>query len=190
MQTIFLARHGQTEYNAKGWLQGHNDSPLTEMGQQQAKELGLKIQGLKFDKIYSSDLGRALATAYLAINEGDVEGIINLDKRLRELDFGQLSGKPVDSIMVEGMHYTENKDFVYPDGESFNQLIQRLDGFWTELNQQSHKGFLVVAHSGVVRASLGILGINRYQIRQERLPNGFLAKIIIENGSVKDYQEL
>ena len=206
MQTIYIARHGQTEYNASGRLQGHNDSPLTPKGVKQAKELGLKVKDIKFDKVVSSDLGRAFITTYLALNEGKHENTIQTDSRLRELNYGIYNGSFVpglkelnntdhkDHIAIsnsfkEFAHYLDNKNVRYEGGESFDDLISRLTTFWKdETLKNSTK--LFVAHSGSVRGLLKIAGINKYQIKEERMPNAFLAKITIEDGNLTDFQEL
>ena len=65
MSRLYLLRHGQTQYNLQGRVQGHCDSPLTELGASQAHAAGawLAAQGVSFERIFSSPLGRALATA-------------------------------------------------------------------------------------------------------------------------------
>ena len=68
MSRLYLLRHGQTQYNLQGRVQGHCDSPLTELGASQAHAAGawLAAQGVSFERIFSSPLGRALATAEVA----------------------------------------------------------------------------------------------------------------------------
>ena len=63
MNTYYLARHGQTVWNTLGQTQGHGNSPLTELGELQAKDLAEAMKEHKIDMIFSSDLGRAVQTA-------------------------------------------------------------------------------------------------------------------------------
>ena len=62
-QTLIVVRHGETRFNVEERFQGHNDSPLTGNGQRQVQALGRRIRALGFDRLISSDLGRALQTA-------------------------------------------------------------------------------------------------------------------------------
>jgi len=61
--TLLLVRHGETDWNAEGRLQGHTDRPLNDYGRRQAKELADRLAGEGADAIYTSDLVRAKATA-------------------------------------------------------------------------------------------------------------------------------
>lgn len=128
---IFIARHGQNEDNANGILNGHRDLPLTDLGRQQARDLGegIKRLGLKFDVIYSSPLSRALETAQIvaSILEVPTPEII---AELIERDFGVMTGKPQshiaemcapDIIQTNTITY-----FLRPEGaETFPQLVTR-----------------------------------------------------------------
>jgi len=71
---IFIARHGQNEDNVNGILNGHRDLPLTDLGREQAQQLGEGIaqQGLQFDAVYSSPLRRAFETAQIAAHVADL----------------------------------------------------------------------------------------------------------------------
>ena len=66
---IYLARHGQTIYNTQRIAQGWADSPLTELGIEQAKQLGQYLKDIDFKVAFSSDLERALNTLKIAIQD-------------------------------------------------------------------------------------------------------------------------
>lgn len=66
---IFLSRHGQTQWNLSGRLQGHLDSPLTPLGIKQAQQLALKADSLGIKRVISSDLGRAIQTAEIVASQ-------------------------------------------------------------------------------------------------------------------------
>jgi broad specificity phosphatase PhoE len=88
--TLLLVRHGETDWNADGRLQGHTDRPLTEYGRRQARQLAEKLESEKLDAIYSSDLARARETAEIV---GDRLGLpVELDANLREKDWGNWEG--------------------------------------------------------------------------------------------------
>src|SRR5919197_1148474 len=88
---ILLARHGETVSNLEGRWQGQTDSPLTERGLAQARELGRALADEPLAAVYSSDLGRALETAREVAAPHALE--VTPDPRLRELHVGRWSGR-------------------------------------------------------------------------------------------------
>lgn len=128
---IFIARHGQNVDNVNGTLNGHRDLPLTDVGRDQAKQLGEGILavGLQFDAVYSSPLSRAHETAQVA---SDVAGLPTPEilPELIERDFGVMSGQPVTDIeKLCGPDILKTDTITYflnPEGaETFPQLIER-----------------------------------------------------------------
>jgi len=157
MLKIYLARHGQDEDNSNGVLNGHRDTPLTNVGQKQANDLAEKIKkfNIKIDKVYSSPLKRAYSTAkiitnFLNINEPE---IIN---NLIERNFGIMTGESI--INIEKLCYPDiikTKTITYflsPKGaETFPELIKRakliLD--FIENNNSSNQNILLVTHGDI-----------------------------------------
>ena len=86
MKTLYIVRHGETDWNKIGKYQGITDVPLNENGLNQAKACANALKDVTFDRILSSDLSRALVTAETI--RGDRTTSITVDKRLRELNFG------------------------------------------------------------------------------------------------------
>ena len=84
---IWVTRHGQTDYNKMKKMQGLFDAPLNQTGIKQAEAAGALIGGIKFDRVYSSPLKRALDTASI-IGRTAREDIIK-DERIIETDFGK-----------------------------------------------------------------------------------------------------
>jgi len=76
--TLYLARHGETLWNVEGRLQGHLDSPLTEVGKRQAGWLRRSLESIPFDAIYTSPSGRAYHTAEILRGDRNVD-IITCD---------------------------------------------------------------------------------------------------------------
>jgi 2,3-bisphosphoglycerate-dependent phosphoglycerate mutase len=90
MTTLLLVRHGETDWNAEGRLQGHTDRPLSDYGRRQAQQLAGELEDEELDAIYSSDLARARETAEIV---GERLGLpVVLDPDLREKDWGTWEG--------------------------------------------------------------------------------------------------
>ena len=100
MTELYLIRHGETEWNRSGLWQGHSDSPLTENGIVQAQSLGQRFaeEGLSFDAVYSSDLGRAHETCKLLTEPIQQTDKIQLDPEIRERALGHLEGLTFQQI--------------------------------------------------------------------------------------------
>src|SRR5947209_6035413 len=117
---IVLARHGETVFNVEGRWQGQSDSPLTARGLAQARELARALADESLAAVYSSDLGRAIATAHeVAVLHGLQ---VQPEPRLREIDVGRWTGLTRAQIEAEFAGELQNwrdtpADTVLPDGE-------------------------------------------------------------------------
>ncbi|MHC5216420.1 histidine phosphatase family protein [Enterococcus sp. LJL128] len=100
--TVYFTRHGKTMLNTTGKSQGWSDAPLTPAGIEVAENVGNGIgNSIQFDKVYTSDSGRAIETAELILdNAGQKTGIIK-DKRLREFNFGTFEATPGEKSIEE-----------------------------------------------------------------------------------------
>jgi phosphoserine phosphatase len=87
---LLLARHGETDWNRNGILQGHIDVPLNTMGRRQAHGLGVRLANCQIDALYASDLRRAAETAAIVGNLLGLEP--RLSAALREIDIGRWAG--------------------------------------------------------------------------------------------------
>ena len=87
---LLLARHGETDWNAEGRLQGHTDRPLNEYGRRQAAVLAERLAGDGIDAVYASDLARARDTAEIVASRLGLP--VTLDEALRERDWGTWEG--------------------------------------------------------------------------------------------------
>jgi broad specificity phosphatase PhoE len=143
-----LVRHGETDWNADGLLQGHTDRPLSDFGRRQARQLADELEGEPFDAIYASDLARARETAEIA---GERLGLpVVLDTDLREKDWGTW----------EGLTAVE-RDRVELVGESTGAHQERMLRSLTRIAERHPGGrVLVVTHGGSMRrvqtAALGM----------------------------------
>ena len=161
---VSIVRHGETEWNLEDKMQGIEDSPLTPKGIALAKELGEKLSGRTFSKIYTSDLGRAASTANYINEKLNLE--IVPDTRLRERNMGIFSGHNwayVKENYPEDFKKAVSDDVEYciPGGQSKQDYIQMIQEFMAFVPEH-HAGenILVVTHRGWVdffmRLVLGI----------------------------------
>jgi broad specificity phosphatase PhoE len=128
MTTLYLIRHGETDWNTEGRWQGQADVPLNQKGLDQAKTIAKNLRSLDLKSIVSSDLARASQTAnFLALEKGlDV----NLDSRLREIHMGSWQGLLISEIQIryadEYKKRQENPwEFAPPGGETALQVQNR-----------------------------------------------------------------
>lgn len=158
MNTYYLVRHGQTVWNTLGQTQGHGNSPLTELGIQQAKDLAKALKEYPIDIIYCSDLGRAVETAEIIGKELNIE--IHPTESLREMGFGVWEGMPlreIEKIYPESfkMWRNEPEKVHIEGGETLDMIKQRQDKLIEELNKKyKNKHILLVSHSVTVRVML------------------------------------
>jgi probable phosphoglycerate mutase len=96
MTHLTFVRHGETEWNLQRRVMGHRDSALTPTGIEQARRLAARLRGVEFDAIYTSDLGRAVATAAILAEDRAVE--VRQDVRLRERRMGAFEGLTVPEM--------------------------------------------------------------------------------------------
>lgn len=147
---IYFVRHGETEWNKKGIIQGHKDSVLTLNGKAAAEKLGKILSNRNIEMIYTSDLGRCVQAAEI-INKYLKVKLVKT-KELRERSFGSLNGKSEKEVKKK--LDLSNLNEVAPNGESFNQLKKRIVNFIKLLSKKNLKTVLLVIHHGSARAIL------------------------------------
>ncbi|MCL2587681.1 MAG: histidine phosphatase family protein [Firmicutes bacterium] len=142
---IYLVRHGQTDWNAQGRLQGQTDIPLNGIGLGQAQVAAAEVADLEIDKIYSSDLLRALQTAQI-IAEG--KGLqVTQDSRLREFSFGNAEGRIVPELTEEEKRVFNQDPHAF-NAETPRDVFDRVKSFLDEMSDGNN---LIVSHSGTTR---------------------------------------
>lgn len=146
---IYIARHGETQWNRQNLVCGRTDLPLTEEGRRQARLLAASLAGEPIRKIIASPLLRARETAAFA---GEVLGLpVSLDPRLIERDFGDYEGTP--SQQPEFQAYRDQAALRFPNGESLMDVAARAYSLLEELRRRPEEGdVLLVCHGGVCRA--------------------------------------
>lgn len=144
---IYVARHGQTDWNAEGILLGSTNMSLNETGRKQALELKMKLQHIKFDYIISSDLNRTLETANIV---ADNISIIK-NSKLRERNYGILEGTTPGNISKYWNVSTNAHDsLVEPIKDFLNRVFNELDSILEKY--ETSNNILIITHYGVVMA--------------------------------------
>lgn len=172
MKRLYLLRHGQTEFNVKKLVQGRCDSPLTDLGRQQARAAAawLKAHSVVPDKVVSSPLGRAMDTASLVANEllgpdaavDPCEGII-------ERSYGTFEEGPHDALPTDV--WDPGEDLVPFGGEGSRALQERMVGALTNLmGSEGIETLLAVSHGSASRQFIKAAAPEGFEL-PTKLPN-------------------
>ena len=150
MGYLYFVRHGETVWNVENKICGATDSPLTEKGRNQAKELGKRIadEEIYFDEIIYSPLSRAKDTALIISAETNVPA--RIEPRLIEQNFGKWEGTARNGVDFKADK--ENFATDYEGGESMLRLCQRIYNLIDDIKCEDDKVYLLVAHNGIARA--------------------------------------
>jgi glucosyl-3-phosphoglycerate phosphatase len=154
LEQLVLWRHGETDYNLAGRIQGHLDSSLTDNGLRQARLAAPSIDAFEPSVAVSSDLNRARTTAQVY---AEVSGAgVALDKRLRETHVGEwqgLSGAEVEHGWPGALStWRADPTWAPPGGESRVEVASRAVEVVTELDHGHRGTALLVAHGGLITA--------------------------------------
>lgn len=187
---IYIIRHGETNANKEGRLQGWINEPLNDLGIKLAIETGKALQGIKFDAAFSSPLIRAKRTAELVLtNSGNTDTKIVFDNRLKEIHMGIWEGKYVKGdkaeIPIEKVkQFLENpfQSGTLPEGENALEVCARTQAFMHELiNKDDFNRVLISTHGFAMRALLNPLYANSEDFWQGHIPYNCAVNIIEAN---------
>lgn len=158
---IYLIRHGECYSSSNTYYDTSKrtmDPPLTERGIQQAKELSLYVADVSFDKIYCSDLKRAIQTAEI-MNSKNTK--IITEKCFREIDVGYLNQNSWDDYPdIYQRWKMHDEDIAYPGGENGEDVWKRCNEVFAKIEKENYNRIAIVCHGGTIRSILcGILGI-------------------------------
>lgn len=157
---IYLARHGETDWNAAHRIQGSTDTHLNALGREQAAALAKQLAGVHFDAVYSSRLARSRETADIVRGKNTVTGLAELNERAA----GRFQGFRTDSDSVATAEYNRRKGTSGDDldgGETLETLLARVSTALTAIERRYPGGsVLVVGHGGTNQAILkALLGL-------------------------------
>lgn len=149
---LILVRHGETEGNVKQHNQGQQHGELTKKGVEQAKKTALRLKDTKIDKIYVSDLKRAVDTAAEIIKHHPKTEVI-YEPALREQCHGVYEGSPYGTIGKAAQTAGVHKFHFKPDGgESVLEMQERITNFLHKLiHKHKSETILIVSHGGTIR---------------------------------------
>lgn len=167
---ITMVRHGQTNENYNRIIQGRKNNPLNQVGRQEARDLGkiFALEHRKFDHIVSSQLSRALETAFiLSLSIAHNKPIIICHK-LTERNFGDLEEKPFD----DAISLIEQEKNLVSGYETDDEIMDRVTSCIRKLYTMYPKEhLLIVAHSHVIKAVLVQMDPHTYSFAKHRLKN-------------------
>ncbi len=189
--TIYIVRHGETNYNVNGIIQGQTDSPLTLKGIRQAKQLAKVFEKVQFDIAFSSDLPRAFKTAEIIISSRKVN--IMKSKYLRERNYGEYDGKHFSFYVekrknflnkLKGLNQIEKRklklaDDIESDEEVSSRFIKILNKL---IKKHTNKTILIATHGGIMRSFLNHLNWNgKEDLKSGAIKNTGYIKLYIED---------
>lgn len=160
MLEIYFVRHGKTEWNEKGMLQGKKNSPLTMEGKEQAAKLRDALKDVEFKGLYSSPLGRASYTAEI-IRNNRTQGLFMLND-FREMSFGDMEGVTKDVFKEKYPEqyknlWTNAKDYDPSEfnGEGFKEVDDRImEGLGHLVRYHPHGGKILLVSHGMTLKSI------------------------------------
>ena len=180
---LYLMRHGETDWNTKGLIQGSTDVPLNENGRKLAEMTreGFLSEGIAFTRIFASPLVRAHETAKIVAGK-DCSIQIETDDRIREMSFGRYEGVSIRETGINPVYANINNFFVKPKSyvpeegcESYEDAENRIRSFCEEklfpISDET-KSVLVVCHGAIIRSFLKyLLNIKPDELWDIRQPN-------------------
>jgi phosphoglycerate mutase len=162
---LYFVRHGRTEWNEEGRIQGANgDSPLLESSIQQLKALGQHLSQTYFDTAYSSDLLRAVHTAQILLKQNQHPITLQETPALREWRLGRLEGRKI--MELKALYPEEMRAFRHNlsqfhhnlfDAESLSDTTKRTCDFVKSLKGKELDTVLIVGHGANLTASIRTL---------------------------------
>jgi len=187
MIKLILVRHGETFHNRNNVIQGHGPGHLTPKGFNQARKLALYLKKIRIDKIYVSDLQRAVQTA-AEIIKYHPNAKVEYDDRIRERNYGVFEGKKGlalhKSVLKSGLPRIHFKP---TNGESWMEVYKRARKFLNQaIKKEDGKTILIVSHGGIVRnAIVSLLHDDVYDLSKFRHHNTGMTVIEIDKGKVR-----
>ncbi|UOY92309.1 histidine phosphatase family protein [Ectobacillus sp. JY-23] len=160
MLTLYITRHGETEWNVQKRMQGWLDSELTDKGINHAKSLGVRLKDIDFTAVYTSTSGRTQLTAKLICEGKDVPTIH--DENLQEINVGDWEGKTHSDIQKHDpseydAFWNAPKQYKSVSGETFYEVWERALRALKRITKEQHTGnILIVTHSVVIKCLLAI----------------------------------
>ncbi len=198
--TIYLVRHGETKANKLEIVMGTSDILLDAQGKKNAKHVGEKLKAtqVKPDAVYASDLKRASTTAEIIVQEIGFEKSIQKEKKLREINYGDLEGMPVHKAkkLVPQYHDKDPKDKI-PGGESYQELYERVNSVFRKIVKENQgKTIIIVTHLRPIQCILSYY--NQWPLQTELIKakshefisHEYLGKLTFNENKFESYENV
>ena len=183
---VFFVRHGQSQHNLEKKASGWSTAPLYDLGHEQARAIAPLFEGIKIDKVFSSDLLRARQTAE------DVPPGCDpiLSDKLREISVGNISGMERTVLREKyGDLYANaqsNHNYTPFEGENDDMIHERVCAFMKEMEKiKGCDKVAVFGHEGTVHQMLNYVLKTRFELKCLRIPNCSVTVFSFENGRWK-----
>ncbi len=160
---LYCVRHGESQFNAEGRIQGQHDVPLSDRGRQQAAALAQALANCQIEAVFSSPLARATQTATALAERCGLS--LRIDDRLQEIHAGIFQGLLWSETRQQhadlaGRWLAQEPDFVIPGGESRRALAARGVEALSAIRRTGQARVAVVSHGGLLSASFkALLGV-------------------------------
>jgi broad specificity phosphatase PhoE len=189
-KTIYLVRHGTTEYNQTDLLQGRMDNLLNERGIKEAELLSEHLKLIPFDAFYHSPLSRAKQTAEI-LNKPHHLLCVKIEC-FTEIDLGDWEGQKYQQLIVENREFHQrwmsDPALPIPGGESFIQVFNRVKPGIEEILKTDYKNILIVGHATVNRGILGnLIRMEPAIARLFRMKNASYSKLLFFKNPHRQY---
>lgn len=185
MTTIYLVRHGETDWNAERRMQGQTDIPLNAIGINQAEACGASLNADDYDIIVSSHLQRAKKTAEI------INRHLQLPFEVLE-DFAERAFGDGEGLTIEERNRLY-PDRNFPNQEELEDFSERIMGGLEKVRDTfPNKRVLVVSHGAVIYRLLSIISGGSVDLQGKNIENTSISTIAWENGDwvLKDYNRV
>ena len=183
MQTLTLIRHGESEWNKEGRIQGYMDCDLSDLGCRQAEHLKNRLKVEKFDAVYASTATRAMDTGRIALGHRfDIES----RGALREINLGAWDGVLVSDLRKRFPHdvelwFRKPSQVAIEGAESLRSFRQRVTRGIEQIlmSHDENSSVVVFAHGGVICSYLtGLLGLKLDDLWRFKIRNASITRLI------------
>jgi 2,3-bisphosphoglycerate-dependent phosphoglycerate mutase len=193
MSRLILIRHGQSQWNLENRFTGFKDVPLTALGEDEARDAGVKLSAANIipTHVFTSTLERAWRTTELVLEAAKLKLPMVKHDDLRERDYGDLSGLNKTEIAAkygeDQVHiWRRSYDVPPPGGESLAHVVARVRPYYEKKIApllQADKTVAVISHGNTQRALLIILNLNTPEnINSAEIPNGIPMLVEFQDG--------
>ena len=188
MSTLFLVRHGETDWNRSGQIMGEQPVPMNQNGEAQVKQLATFLKSRSIHALYSSPVARALQTAEILASALQVP--VTADRGLTEINVGEWEGrywKHLTDDFARQQFYSRPEEARPPGGETLSEVqIRAVAAVERARTREGADRLLFVSHADVVRTILAhYLRLDLKTVRQLRIDHASLTALEID-GTLAD----